>query len=298
MSRNQFQVLRFKNMILDISRRSMGPAWCSAGWPLSIKQIQLFYWEPWAGLIFQPVARKYAGLWEDWWGKNQCSRWMEEPNPHLPNSSTAGSPCGHLNKEHYCSSAWQAAANTPSVTLRGPDLPPLFQQENGLNASTEHMLLFQISPCSSSSWYKGCAQKHEACPQKWLSVMSCCTSVTSVRVPKRTGLAKGWAGIVIATETAAGRGAIRCCNLENSCTFYAGEDSSKMDVGTWVCLCSVSAFIYACPCCHSVCSAAWSYKVSCERVKSSPCSVSPWTSLKSLLFFLFMHQPEFSFRGS
>lgn len=75
----------------------------------------------------------------------------------------------------------------------------------------------------------------------------CCASVTSVHVPERTGLAKDWAGIVIATETAAGQGAIRCCNLENSCTFYAGEDSSKMDVGTWVCLCSVSAFIYACP---------------------------------------------------
>lgn len=91
--------------------------------------------------------------------------------PSSTNTTTAGNPCGRLNKEHYCSSTRQAAANTPSVTLHGPDLPPLSQQENGLNASTEHRPLFQISPCSSSSWYKGCRQKPEACPQKWLSLM-------------------------------------------------------------------------------------------------------------------------------
>lgn len=144
---------------------------------------------------------------------------MEEPSPHLPNSTTAGNPCGHLNKEHYCSSTWQAAANTPSVTLHGPDLPPLFQQENGLNASTEHRLLFQRSPCSSSSWYKGYRQEQKACPQKWLSLMSCYASVTSAYMPEGTGLAKDWAGTVIAIETAVGQGAIRFCNLENSCTF-------------------------------------------------------------------------------
>lgn len=200
-----------------------------------------------------------------------------------------GNPCGHLDKEHYCFSTWQAAANTPSVTLHGPDLPPLLQQENGLNASTEHRRWFQTSPCFASSWYKGCRQKPEACPLKWLSLMSCCASVSSACVPERTALAKDWAGIVIATETTAGWGAVRCCNLENSWTSYTREDGSKMDVGTWVCLCRVSIFTYACPCCHSVCFAAktWHYKVSFERVKSSP-----WTSLKSLLFFLFTHQPD------
>lgn len=66
--------------------------------------------------------------------------------PSSTSVTTPGNPCGRLNKEHYCSSTWQAAANPPSVTLRGPNLRSLFQRENGLNARTEHRLLFQTKP--------------------------------------------------------------------------------------------------------------------------------------------------------
>lgn len=72
--------------------------------------------------------------------------------------------------------------------------------------------------------------------------MSPCASVTLVRAPERTGLAKGCAGIVIATETAAGRGAVRCCNLENAS--YPGEDSNEIDGDPSTSLQGISFHLY------------------------------------------------------
>lgn len=147
-------------------------------------------------------------------------------------------------------------------------------------------------PMLCHSWYKSCRQKSEACPEEWLSLLSCCAGAIAEHVPERTGLAKGWAGIVIATETAAAWEAVRCCNLENFCTSYTGEDSSKMDTGTQMSLQGIG-FTCACPCCSSACSASktWPYKVSYESIRSSP-DVHPWTPSNSPFFLLSTHQPD------